>query len=249
MYYDEGPEIKSKTFNTKDDNPRVILWTVLGTIAVLGALFGAFWWGQNYSSNSKTSSISSLSLSLSSSGSASSTGSTSSTSSTTSSESSSVVALTEYTDPDYPTFKLKHDASWVLSVENDPSGYTTFKKKTVSLVKTGNGSKLSIILDKSPHGASAFCLNSDQLVTLSAPWYRMRTPDGVRYFIREANIDFNAPFSAGPGADCPAETTASATNTLSIGGTTTSGHIDGIRLDLVGEDRAIADDLVSTVVF
>jgi hypothetical protein len=233
----------------KKDNPQVIIWTVLATIGAVLIIGGAFFWGQNWgkSTGSSSSSVAKLSLSI---GSSSSVSSSSSVTVSSSSASSSVAPTLNktYVDSDYTNFSIKYDDTWTLDTAT--SG-TAFVRKTVSFTKVGNGSKVTINLDNSGHGTGALCLSSDQLLDIGGGWSRLRGADGIRYFNKTASFNTTPPFpipEVGATGDCPAGTVAVGGTYIDIPDTALSqAHIDGIKLDVVGDDRTIADEMIKTI--
>lgn len=251
MYYNNGINNQDKKPTPIDDNGRVIILTVLATLAVLALVFAAFWFGQSSArrtSSSSSQNVSSSVASVSSSSTSFSTSSSASSSIATSSSSSASATLTTYADSNFTNFSLKYDATWTLTTSNVSSD-GVFVRKDVVLVKNGNGSRLTISLDNAGHGIGGFCLSEDQIVDIGGDWSRVRV-DGVRYFNRTASFDKTPPFVQPTieGPACPSGTLATGSAYIDIPDTAlTQAHIDGIKLELVGEDRAIADSIVKSI--
>jgi hypothetical protein len=239
----------------KSDNSKVILYTVLGTVAVLLLLGAMFLLGKNLGGTKSASSVSlsSLSLSTSTSSSISSIISSSTASSVSSSISSSssapALVVKTYTDTDYKSVSFKYDDTWTVVVGPNQFASGGYIRKDVVITKNGNGTKVTIQLDNAGHGIGGSCANESQLLDIGSGWTRYRSETGTRFYVKTAGINRTGPFAIPFSSElCAADTVASLGTNLGVTDKTLeSSHIDAIKLEVVGEDRSIADELIKTL--
>ena len=233
-------------------NSSSVILTTITTVFVVSLLFGAFLLGQKSGnspakalptltlSSSQTSSSTDASVSISS--------STSSTSSVSSSSSSTNIAG-KYNDLDQASLQISYSEDWkktmIITKDTKP-----LPSKTVTLTHT-NGSTLvySLIGSQSGRGVTYICLSTDQIVDLGSGWYRVRRDDGSRIYIRDPNT--TNPESGGEGgiAPCPSSKKAASTNGYAyVDGMDTKYDIM-ISLNLVGDDKALADSVVLSTTY
>jgi hypothetical protein len=235
---------------TSSNSLKPILIGVVSALSVFVLVGGGVWLYNKGKSSAAVSSSSTSTLSSSSATSVSqnSTSSTVNSSSSSSSVSSKAVLNKTYTDSIFTNFTFKYDDSWNVTASPADAPVAGGKESRIVLTHK-NGSKVTATLHNAGHGIRAYCLTADTQVDINNGWSRVRLDNGDRYFVKTSLISSATPFFSDPGTPCPAGTSNTVSTIFSINGTIESAHTDGIKLELVGEDRAIADDIIRTLTY
>jgi hypothetical protein len=264
MYYTNGPEIDPKISSTRDDNSKVILISVVGTLAVIGLLAGVFWWGQNNGKNttSSSSSVASLSLSVGSS-SASSASSTSSVASSSyaSSSSASQSTIKTFSNAELGGFGFKYDSS----IWGDPSIGCFYPSevcvkelgKNITLSKKDSQAQLTMRLASQsdyPYGpVQLVCYTTDETLDIGSNWMRTRDPNSAtsREFLRTTSTQSGTPPLAANRSNCDRTGIISyAAREISIGNIFKNAPTYlNVYLNFSGDNRGIADEIVKTITY
>ena len=257
MYYNNGPEKEQELVSPKDDNPKVILYTVLATLVAIGLLGGIFWWGQSIGkkSASSSSSVASLSLNLPSS-SVSSSASSSVTSSISSSSSQSPIKT--FSNTELGGFSFQYDSTiWgdpVVSCFYPSEVCVKEIGKNITLNKKDNQAQLTLRLaSKSdyPYGpVQLVCFTSDETLDVGG-WLRTRDPNSAnsREFVPSSSLTNGTPPLAANRNNCDrAGLVAYAPRETTVGNIFKSAPTYlNIYLSFSGDNRASADNIVKTI--
>jgi hypothetical protein len=229
-------------------NPvQYVLIGVVSAFTLFALIGGGFWLynaGKTGASASSSTSTNSSQVSTTSSTNTQSNGAVSSSSSV----SSKAVLNKTFTDSVFTNFTFKYDDAWTVVAAPADNPTPTTKESKITLTHK-NGSKVTATLHNAGHGVRAYCLTPETQVDINNGWSRVRLDNGDRYFVKTSLISSATPFFSDPGTPCPAGTSNTVSTIFSINGTIESAHTDGIKLELVGEDRAIADDIIRTLTY
>lgn len=233
-------------------NSSSVILTTITTVFVLSLLFGAFLFGQK-SGNSPAKALPTLTLSSSQTSSSTDTSVSISSSMSSASTVSSLESITntagKYSDLDQTSFQISYSEDWkkttIITQDTKP-----LPSKTITFTHT-DGSTLiySLVGSQSGRGVNYTCLSTDQIVDLGSGWYRVRRDDGSRIYIRDPNTA--NPESGGLGGivPCPSSKKAASTNGYAYVDGTDAKYDIMISLNLVSDDKTLADSIVLSTVY